>query len=62
MAIPGVSEALSGQARRGSGGTYYIQVTAGVGDKVEIGRQVVEVLQQYEKRVGELPIKVKRKK
>ena len=59
MAIPGVSEALGGQVRRGSS-TYYIQVTAGIGDKNEIGRQVVEVLQQYEKRVGALPIKVKR--
>jgi len=59
MAIPGVSEVLGAQARRGSGGTYYIQVTAGIGDKNEIGRQVVEVLQQYEKRVGALPIKVK---
>jgi hypothetical protein len=60
MAIPGVSEVLGAQARRGSGGTYYIQVTAGIGDKNEIGRQVVEVLQQYEKRVGALPIKVKK--
>jgi hypothetical protein len=59
MAIPGVSEALSGEVRRGSS-TYYIQVTAGIGDKNEIGRQVVEVLQQYEKRVGALPIKVKK--
>jgi hypothetical protein len=59
MAIPGVSEALGARARRGSS-TYYIQVTAGIGDKNEIGRQVVEVLQQYEKRVGALPIKVKR--
>ena len=59
MAIPGVSEALGGQVRRGSS-TYYIQVTAGIGDKNEIGRQVVEVLQQYEKRVGALPIKVKK--
>jgi hypothetical protein len=60
MAIPGVSEVLGAQARRGGGGTYYIQVTAGIGDKNEIGRQVVEVLQQYEKRVGALPIKVKK--
>ena len=60
MAIPGVSETLGAQARRGRGNSYYIEIKTGVGDKSEIGRQVVEVLQQYEKRVGALPIKVKK--
>lgn len=65
MAIPGVTETLGATATRGAGGTYNITINAGVGDPIEIGRQVVGVLQQYEKRVGALPVKVrapKRKK
>lgn len=58
MSIPGVSAALGATAAK-TGNTYYIEVKAGVGDKVEIGKQVVEVLQAYEKRLGGVPIKVK---
>ena len=59
MAIPGVSETLGARLGRSGANQYYITVNAGVGDKNEIGRQVVEILQQYEKRVGALPIKVR---
>lgn len=59
MAIPGVTETLGATATRGAGGTYNITINAGVGDPIEIGRQVVGVLQQYEKRVGALPVKVR---
>lgn len=60
MAIPGMSQALGANATRGQNNTYAITINAGVGDKNEIGRQVVEILQQYNKRVGALPIKVKK--
>jgi hypothetical protein len=60
MAIPGMSEALSAKAGRSGPDQYFITVQTGVGDKNEIGRQVVEILQQYNKRVGALPIKVKK--
>jgi hypothetical protein len=60
MATPGFQATLDATAGNGKGpGNYYITVQAGVGDKTEIGRQVVEVLQQYEKRFGGVPIKVK---
>lgn len=58
LAIPGVQAALTATAGK-AGNTYQITVNAGVGDKVEIARQVVDVLQAYEKRLGGIPIKVK---
>jgi len=57
LALPGVQAALSATAGK-AGNTYQITVQAGVGDKVEIGKQVVAVLQAYEKRLGGIPIKV----
>jgi hypothetical protein len=60
MATPGFQTALDAKAKNAKGaGNFYITVNAGVGDKNEIGKQVVEVLQQYEKRFGGVPIKVK---
>lgn len=59
MAIPGVSAALTATGSKTAGNTYQITVNAGVGDKVEIAKQVVDVLQAYEKRLGGIPIKVK---
>lgn len=60
MATPGFQATLDAKAGNAKGpGNYYITVQAGVGDKTEIGKQVVEVLQQYEKRFGGVPIKVK---
>lgn len=45
--------AAAGMAGAGGGGTVYnINVTTGVGDKYEIGRYVVDVLQTYEGRNG----------
>ena len=58
LALPGVAAALTATATRGTNNTYQITVQAGVGDKVEIGKQVVAVLQAYEKRLGGVPIKV----
>ena len=58
LALPGVAAALGATATRGTNNTYQITVQAGVGDKVEIGKQVVAVLQAYEKRLGGIPIKV----
>ncbi len=58
LALPGVAAALGATATRGTNNTYQITVQAGVGDKVEIGKQVVAVLQAYEKRLGGVPIKV----
>jgi hypothetical protein len=54
MSIPGVRPALAAKV----GNTYQITVNAGIGDKAEIGREVVAVLQAYEKRIGKIPIKV----
>ena len=59
MAIPGFGAALSATPAGQKGNVYQITIQAGVGDKVEIGKQVVEVLQAYEKRLGGIPIKVK---
>jgi hypothetical protein len=60
MATPGFTDALNATAKNGKGaGNFYITVNAGVGDKAEIGKQVVEALQAYEKRIGKLPIRVK---
>ena len=59
MAIPGFSAALGAKAAGQTGNTYQITIQAGVGDKVAIGKQVVEVLQAYEKQLGGIPIKVK---
>lgn len=42
-----------GKVHSGSGGnTYNISVTAGVGDKYEIGRQVVDAIQSFERIAG----------
>lgn len=58
MATPGVVGALTAQP--GSGGNYYsIEVKAGVGDKQEIAKEIVKVLQEYEKRLGTIPIKTR---
>jgi hypothetical protein len=60
MATPGFQATLDATAKNAKGpGNFYITVQTGVGDKTEIGKQVVEVLQQYEKRFGGVPIKVK---
>lgn len=58
MAIPGMSAALGATA--GGGAVYNVTVNAGVGDKNEIAKQVVDLLQSYEKRFGSVPIKVKK--
>lgn len=58
MAIPGMSAALGATAGRGA--VYNVTVNAGVGDKAEIAKQVVDLLQSYEKKFGSVPIKVKR--
>ena len=59
MATPGFQQALDAKAKDGKGaGNFYITVNAGVGDKAEIGKEVVEALKAYEKRIGKLPIKV----
>ena len=59
MAFPGFTDALNATAVNGRGtGNFYISITAGVGDKAEIGKQVVEVLQAYQTRNGTIPIKV----
>lgn len=58
MNIPGVSQILGAKATNVNN-KYEITVQAGVGDKVEIAKQVVELLQAYEKRLGGIPIKVK---
>lgn len=59
MAIPGMAAALGGKAVQ-TGATYNVTVNAGVGDKNEIAKQVVDLLQSYEKRFGSVPIKVKK--
>ena len=59
MATPGFSDALNAKAKNAKGaGNFYITVNAGIGDKAEIGKEVVAALQAYEKRIGKLPIKV----
>ena len=40
------------------GGGITVNITAGMGDPVEIGRQVVTALQAYQRRSGSLPLKV----
>lgn len=40
--------------------TYSITITAGVGDEVEIGKQVVKYLQAYDKKFAGIPVKVKK--
>jgi hypothetical protein len=40
--------------------TYSITISAGVGDEVEIGKQVVKYLQAYDKKFSGIPIKVKK--
>lgn len=59
MATPGAKAALEATAGK-TGTTYNVTVNAGVGDKNEIAKQVVELLQSYEKRFGSVPIKVKK--
>jgi tape measure domain-containing protein len=41
----------------GGGNSYHIEVNVGVGDKHEIGREIVNILQAYEKRSGRVPIR-----
>jgi len=56
----GRDEAVIPLPRNGSalgGNTYHITVQTGVGDKQEIGRELVAVLQAHEKRTGRLPIR-----
>lgn len=56
MATPGVRGALT--ATPGSGGAFYqITVNAGVGDKTQIAKEIVGVLQDYEKRLGRIPVR-----
>lgn len=59
MTIPGAQAALTATAGK-VGNTYNVTVNAGVGDKNEIAKQVVDLLQSYEKRFGSVPIKVKK--
>lgn len=56
MAVPGAAAALTATPNK----NYTITVNAGVGDKTEIGKQVVAALQQYEARFGAIPVKVKK--
>lgn len=58
LAFPGVAAALTATPTK-TANTYSITVQAGVADKTEVAKQVVEVLQQYEKRFGAIPVKVK---
>lgn len=56
----GRDEAVIPLPRNGSalgGNTYHIEVNVGVGDKQEIGRELVAILQAHEKRTGRLPIR-----
>ena len=47
-----------GKSGLGSGGnTYSITINTGVGDKHEIGRELISILQAHEKRNGRLPIR-----
>jgi hypothetical protein len=41
----------------GGGNSYHIEVNVGVGDKQEIGRELVSILQAYESRAGRIPIR-----
>lgn len=59
MATPGISAILSGKLTGTTQNTYSITVQAGVGDKLEIAKEVVELLKVYEKRLGAVPVKVK---
>lgn len=43
-----------------SNNSYVINITAGVGDEVEIGKSVVKYLQAYDKKFAGIPIKVKK--
>lgn len=57
----GESEAVIPLSRMGEftgGSGITVNVSAGVGDPVEIGRQVVVALQAYQRRSGSLPLKV----
>ena len=40
---------------------YKIYITAGVGDEVEIGKQVVQYLRAYDKKFNGVPIKATKK-
>lgn len=56
LAVPGAAATLTATPNK----NYSITVNAGVGDKTEIGKQVVAALQQYEARFGAIPVKVKK--
>jgi hypothetical protein len=59
VAEGGQDEAIIPLRKMSSGGdNITIHVTAGVGDPNEIGRQVVNALQTYQRRAGAIPIKV----
>lgn len=55
----GRDEAVIPLGKGGMGGsnTYHITVQAGIGDEQAIARQLVSVLQSYEKRSGRIPIR-----
>lgn len=52
------AEAVVPLDKMNNGSTFNITVNAGVGDPVAIGREVVSVLQAYQRRSGAIPIKV----
>lgn len=52
------AEAVVPLDKMDNGNTFNITVNAGVGDPVAIGREVVSVLQAYQRRSGAIPIKV----
>ena len=56
----GRNEAVIPLPRNGGmpgGNSYHIEVNVGVGDKQEIGRELVSILQSHEKRTGRLPFR-----
>lgn len=56
----GRNEAVIPLPRNGGmsgGNSYHIEVNVGVGDKQEIGRELVSILQAYESRAGRIPIR-----
>lgn len=57
MATPGFGNIMNASVGR-KGNNVYINVTAGVGNKTEIARQIVDALQEYDRTMGGVPIKV----
>lgn len=58
MATPGYASILGAQVGR-TGNNVYITVNTGVGDKAEISKQIVALLQEYDTTMGGVPIKTK---